>query len=123
MGVIANRTITRGEWLMTYTPAFILPEDTYEQLDTEERRKLQYLAFRGLPEVLRARAEELDRQSVGDRDLIDDIVETNSFAFQIIIEKEDRRIDTAYKFVFPEISVSFTYFTLPCKRCGSMGGI
>jgi hypothetical protein len=65
MGVVANRTITKGEWLMSYTPAFFSPEDTYKQLDTRERRKLQYLSFGGLPEGLRKRAEGLDRQSGG----------------------------------------------------------
>jgi hypothetical protein len=44
--------------------------------------------------------------------LIDDVVETNSFAFQIVIESEedDWRIETSYKFVFLEIVVSLTSF-------------
>ena len=104
MGVIANRTILRGEWLMSFTAAFMAPEGLHEQFNTTIRRQQQQIAFQALPSELRTTVESLAGQ--GGCNLYDDIMETNSFSFPIATEDETGEYhETSYRFLFPEIAV------------------
>jgi hypothetical protein len=108
IGLVANRTIVPGEWLMSFTPAFMMAEDTYQDLALYDRLELQRLAFQRLPSRIRTLSENLFGQGYGG-DLIDDIIISNSFGFPIIAEGDRKSGDgdsqTLYRFIFPEIAV------------------
>jgi hypothetical protein len=107
IGLIANRTIARGETLMTFTPAFMITDDIYTEVDETGRHRLQRHAFEHLPEPLRDTVYGLAVQGQ-DIDWIDDILDTNSFGFSIstLEDGEDDYVQTGYRVVFPEIAVS-----------------
>jgi hypothetical protein len=107
IGLIANRTIARGETLMTFTPAFLITDDVYTEVNESERHRLQRHAFDQLPEPLRSTAYGLAVQGQ-DIDRIDDILDTNSFGLYINTpsSEEDNWLQTGYRLVFPEIAVS-----------------
>jgi hypothetical protein len=107
IGLIANRTIARGETLMMFTPAFLITDDMYTEVNETERHRLQRHAFDHLPEPLSKTAYGLAVQGQ-DIDRIDDILDTNSFGLYINTPSsgEDDYEQTGYRVVFPEIAVS-----------------
>ncbi|KAF2401519.1 SET domain-containing protein [Trichodelitschia bisporula] len=76
-GMIANRTIVRGERLMQETPSFIVDRDMFDSVADENRLPLQWNAVYQLPEVTREEFLALHKHAGGDE--IDDVMRTNAF--------------------------------------------
>lgn len=132
IGLVANRTIKQGEWLMSFTPAFMMSYEAYDDLSEKERIYFQRLAFERLPDRVRGLAYQLYGQSEEKAiDSIDDILDTNTFDLPVDLtswsqgiedndgqadeeeEDEDDENDEEvnFKFLFPEIAVSSFYLT------------
>jgi hypothetical protein len=116
IGLVANRTIMRGEWLMSFTPAFMMPQDTYDAIAPHDRLQLQRLAIQQLPHRLRNSSESLFGQ--GGDDFIDDMIGTNSFSLTITTEDGRYGVQNSdYSFLFPEIAVGLPT-SRSCRRFG-----
>jgi hypothetical protein len=100
-GMIANRTIFRGERIMQETPSFVYDRDIFEQYTDEDRIPLQWHAAYGLPEHTRTELMDLHKQHGGDE--IDDIMRTNAFGAYY----GDPWV--LHNNVLPRISVSLTF--------------
>lgn len=113
VGLIANRTIRRGEWLMSFTPAFMVAKKAVASLNREDRLLLQRLALEQLPLPLQNVAFALYGQKSGASDdhienHIEDVLNTNSFELPVEVkpEGENETYEVEYKVLFPEIAVS-----------------
>ncbi|KAE9985668.1 hypothetical protein EG328_007082 [Venturia inaequalis] len=77
LGMIANRTIFRGERLMQETPTFIYNRNMFEFFDDQDRIPFQWHAAYLLPEETREELLALHKHHGGDA--IDDLMRTNAF--------------------------------------------
>ncbi|KAF2430477.1 SET domain-containing protein [Tothia fuscella] len=76
-GMIANRTIFRGERIMQETPSFVYNRDLFSSYEDEDRIPLHWHAAYQLPEHTRIELLELHKQHGGDE--VDDLMRTNAF--------------------------------------------
>lgn len=76
-GMIANRTIFRGERIMQETPSFVYNRELYSLFEDEDRIPLHWNAAYTLPEETREELISLHKQHGGDE--IDDLMRTNAF--------------------------------------------
>jgi hypothetical protein len=101
VGLIANRTLHRGDHIFSTTPVLVVHQDIYEIFADVDRLPFQTQAVQRLPENTNKLTMALCGHFGGDP--VDDIVNTNSFAVDMF---EDEGDDTSYNVLFPEISVS-----------------
>lgn len=109
VGLIANRTIRQGEWLMSFTPAFMMAKEAVTSMSRKDRLSLQRLALEQLPLRLQNATYALYGQSSGAADdRLNDILNTNSFELPVEMKPEgqDESYEVEYKVLFPEIAVS-----------------
>ncbi|KAF2193906.1 SET domain-containing protein [Zopfia rhizophila CBS 207.26] len=92
-GLVANKTLHRGDEIFASTPLLVMNPDAYE-LSTEERLKLAHRAVENLPEDTKAMFWKLLDHFKGDP--VDDRINTN--AFEVEIDGQTRHV------VFPEIA-------------------
>ncbi|OAQ87666.1 SET domain-containingprotein [Purpureocillium lilacinum] len=93
-GLIANKTVFRGDRIFAYTPVLLLDDEAYEALDEDEWVKLEAAAVEQLPAASRAEFWQLFGQPTVNP--VTDRINTNAF-----------EIDTAkgtFYGVFPEIA-------------------
>lgn len=76
-GMIANRTIFRGERLMQETPSFVYNRNLYTLFDDQDRIPLHWHGAHLLPEETRKELLALHKFHGGDE--IDDLMRTNAF--------------------------------------------
>jgi hypothetical protein len=107
IGLIANRTLHRGDRIFSHTPAIVLHFDA-DKFDRNDRLALQRDAIHRLPEQLRNSFLALHGHFGGDH--VNDVIYTNSF------EANFGDNDEAHSIVLPEISVCAT-FTCSIKLC------
>lgn len=100
VGLIANRTLHKGDHIFSNTPVFMIEEGIFDIF--AKRDRVPYLR-RGVQQ-LPGRSEKLFMDLCGHfgGNPFEDIVNTNSFAVDMWEDDEE----TAYNLVFPEISVS-----------------
>lgn len=109
VGLVANRTIRQGEWLMSFTPAFMMTKDAITSMTRKDRLSLQRLALEQLPLPLQSSIYALYGQSDdAANDPVEDILNTNSFELPVEVKPEgdDEIYEVEYKVLFPEIAVS-----------------
>ncbi|MCJ1323398.1 hypothetical protein MMC10_000058 [Thelotrema lepadinum] len=99
LGLIANKTLHRGDRILSNTPLYIVDESLYEQLDLQKRVPFQEKAVNQLPPGSLQAFLDLCGHWGGDH--IDDVINTNSFAIDLW---EDTENETAINIVLPEIS-------------------
>lgn len=99
-GLIANRTIHRGEQLFGTTPAVMIERELLYQLEEQDRVRFMNLAVNQLPETTREMFLQLWGQSGGDH--VDDVISTHGFGVNISPDNEEPE----YTIVVPEVSVS-----------------
>jgi hypothetical protein len=95
-GLIANKTLHRGDRIFAHTPILMFDGDSYEDLEKKEWLELEHIAVNNLPPKTKTLFSELYGRPVTDP--VSDRIDTN--AFQLRLE------DTTYYAVFPEIAVS-----------------
>jgi hypothetical protein len=76
-GLIANRTLYRGDLIFAYTPAYIAAEDVYVNLPKSKRHSMQREAIDALPPYTRDMVWGLHAHF--DIERTDSIINTNSF--------------------------------------------
>ena len=111
-GLVANRTVLRGEWLMSFTPAFVISDMADDDLLPKDRLIAPRLAFEQLPDSTRNISHALFGQMGGTTDPLDDILGTNSFALSLLGQEDneeecgiDGKVEHSFSCLFPEISV------------------
>jgi hypothetical protein len=77
IGLVANRTIVRGERIMQETPSFVFNRAIFSQTDEENRLPMQWNAVYQLPKHTREELLALHKHHGGDE--IDDLMRTNAF--------------------------------------------
>lgn len=103
-GMIANRTIFRGERIMQETPSLVYNRDMFSIFGDEDRIPLQWNGAYQLPEETREELLALHMQHGGDK--IDDLMRTNAFGAYY----GDPWV--LHNNVLPRISVSLIFFEL-----------
>jgi len=98
LGTIANRTLHRGDNIVSYTPVFIIHRKTYSLASPSDRLHFQREAIDLLPARTRELFLALHGHFGGDK--IDDIIQTNSFRLDLDDDNE------AHTMVLPETSAS-----------------
>lgn len=101
IGLIANRTLHRGDRIFSHTPVFLIQQDVFQTFSTEDRIPIQRTAIQRLPWKAKSAFMALCGHFGGDH--IEDVTNTNSFAVGMWASNSD----TEYNAVFPEISVRF----------------
>lgn len=110
-GLIANKTVFRGDRIFAYTPVLLLDDEAYEALDEDEWVKLEAAAVEQLPAASRAEFWQLFGQPTVNP--VTDRINTNAF-----------EIDTAkgtFYGVFPEIAVSHSILSAARSIACSFG--
>ena len=111
-GMIANRTIFRGERIMQETPSYIYNRDIFGVFEDEDRVPWQWNAAYQLPEETRVELMALHKQHGGDE--IDDLMRTNAFGAYY----GDPYV--LHNNVLPRISVSLSLdFIVTATDCGN----
>lgn len=108
-GLVANRTIKRGEWLMSSTPALMVAKEAMVDIRFKDRLHLQHLAVEQLPSQLRIKVHTLYNQKGHSAyDILDDILNTNSFQLPLLSESngEASSSEADFKMLFPDVAVS-----------------
>jgi hypothetical protein len=101
-GVVANWTIVRGTELMKKNPVLFINDAIFDRFVHDDYLPLLHTGIQRLPEKTREIFMDLARQLKGDP--VDDIIDTNSFNFNMF---GDGELDiTSYSVVTPEIAVS-----------------
>ncbi|KAM0254890.1 hypothetical protein ACHAQJ_006327 [Trichoderma viride] len=93
-GLIANKTLHRGDRIFAHTPILMFDGDSYEDLEKKEWLELEHVAVNNLPPKTKTLFSELYGRPVTDP--VSDRIDTN--AFQLRLE------DATYYAVFPEIA-------------------
>ena len=94
-GLIATRTLQRGDVVMARRPVLLLDLDVYTDLDRAQWVEVHHEAVAALP--LRTRSMFWQLDGAGQVDALTDRIRTNAFAVMVG--------DKAYHAVFPDISV------------------
>ncbi|QDS71708.1 hypothetical protein FKW77_008461 [Venturia effusa] len=98
MGLIANRTLQKGDLIFSTTPVLMVEERIWDIFAKHDMFPYLHRAVRKLPR--RSEKKFMDLWGHFGGDPIEDIINTNSFAIDMWDDKEE----TAYNAVFPEIS-------------------
>lgn len=97
-GLIANKTLHRGDRIFAYTPILMLDEEAYEDLAEEDWQRLEKMAVNALPPGAHKKFWELFGWPKM-KDPVSDRVGTNAFGVTMDESME-------YFGIFPEIAVS-----------------
>lgn len=100
VGIIANRTLQKGDHIFSMTPVVMIEESVFEIFAKNDRLPYLRKLVKRLPEQSTKRFMDLCGHFGGDP--VEDIINTNSFA----VDMWDGDQETAFNVVFPEISVS-----------------
>lgn len=100
VGLIANRTLQKGDHIFSMTPVIMIEESIFEVFAKSDRLPFARRAVERLPEQSKKKFMDLCGHFGGDP--VEDIINTNSFAVDMWDDDEE----TAFNVVFPEISVS-----------------
>jgi hypothetical protein len=100
VGLIANRTLQKGDLIFSMTPVVMIEESIFEIFAKSDRLPFLHKAVKRLPERSTKKFMDLCGHFGGDP--VEDIINTNSFAVDMWEDDEE----TAFNVVFPEISVS-----------------
>jgi hypothetical protein len=103
IGLVANRTIYRGDRIFSHTPVFLAHQDLFDTFVLEDRIPMQRTAIQRLPLKARSAFMALCGHFGGDH--IEDVLNTNSFAVDLNFPGGSGE---EYIAVFPEISVRST---------------
>jgi hypothetical protein len=95
-GLIANKTLHRGDRIFAHTPILMLDGESFGDLEQEEWLKLEHAAVNNLPLKTRAMFSALYGRQVTDP--VSDRIDTNAFVLELD--------EVTYYAVFPEIAVS-----------------
>jgi hypothetical protein len=106
IGVIANRTLHRGDRIFSETPSYMIDDQISPDVDDELHVQMQRYAVLVLPEPLRDLSLDLCAH-FGVADRIDDIMATNAFAVDMFDDgKAEYDVEpTSYNSLLPAISV------------------
>jgi hypothetical protein len=128
VGLIANRTLQRGDPIFSFTPVYMVHNDIHSIFANEDRFRFQHTAIQRLPDKSQKAFMDLCGHFGGDH--VDDVINTNSFGIDMweseaaSNEKDagnadgERKLpspsdDVEYSLVFPEISVRlFSWLSL-----------
>lgn len=95
-GLIANKTLHRGDRIFAHTPILILDGEIFGDLEQEEWLELEHAAVNKLPLKTRAMFSALYGRPVTDP--VSDRIDTNAFVLELN--------EVTYYAVFPETAVS-----------------
>ena len=98
-GLISNRTLHRGDRILSNTPLYIVDETVYADFDLQKRAPLQRKGVHRLPR--NSTQAFLDLWGHWGGDHVDDVINTNSFAVDMW---EGTKDEIAVDIVLPEIS-------------------
>lgn len=101
-GLIANKTLHRGDRIFAHTPVLILDDDVFNDLEEKEWVALENAAVDKLPAETRGLFLELFGEPK--RDPVSDRIDTNAFELELD--------EVTHYAVFPEIAVSILSFEL-----------
>ncbi|KAL7935401.1 SET domain-containing protein, partial [Trichoderma chlorosporum] len=93
-GLIANKTLHRGDRIFAHTPIMIIDSESFGDLETEEWLDLEHAAVNNLPPKTQEMFLELYGRPVTDP--VSDRIDTNAF----VLDMEEN----TYYAVFPEIA-------------------
>lgn len=96
-GLIANKTLHRGDRIFAHTPVLLLDDDAFQDLDNSDVIGLENTAVKRLPPSSNSMFWELYGQPIADP--ASDRIDTNAFEVEID--------EVTHYAVFPEIAVSF----------------
>lgn len=99
-GLIANKTLHRGDRIFAHTPILLLDGDSFGDLEKKEWLHLEHAAVNNLPLKSQEMFEELYGQPVTDP--VSDRIDTNAFVLELD--------EATYYAVFPEIAVSISFY-------------
>jgi hypothetical protein len=102
IGLIMNTTLQRGDRIFSHTPAIVINHDAFDDISEADRLPLQKRAVEALPKHTRDLFMALCGHFGGD--LIDDIINTNSFEVELGEDEESHSV------VLPETSVCYSTF-------------
>ncbi|TLD18290.1 hypothetical protein E2P81_ATG12085 [Venturia nashicola] len=100
MGLIANRTLQKGDHIFSMTPVVMIEEKIFDIFAKSDRLPYLRTMVKRLPERSEKRLMDLCGHFGGDP--AEDIINTNAFAIDMWEDDDDE--ETAYNVVFPEIS-------------------
>jgi hypothetical protein len=100
IGVVANRSIARGDVIMSTSPIVMLHDDIFTHFSDKQRLQIQHLAVGQLPEASKESYMSLQGQFGGD--VVLDILDTNSFGVNLF---QVSGMGTPYTILVPEIAV------------------
>jgi hypothetical protein len=103
VGLIANRTLQKGDHIFSMTPVVMIEESIFELFAKSDRLPYLRMAVKRLPERSTQKFMDLCGHFGGDP--VEDIINTNSFAVDMWDDDEE----TAFNVVFPEISVRILF--------------
>lgn len=95
-GLIANKTLHRGDRIFAHTPILMLDGESFGDLEKEEWLELEHAAVNNLPLKTRTMFSALYGRPVTDP--VSDRIDTNAFVLQLN--------EVTYYAVFPETAVS-----------------
>jgi hypothetical protein len=102
IGVIANKSIPRGEIIMSHSPVVMINDDIYERFTEQEQIKIKNIAVNQLAPSTKSLVLGLAGEFGGDP--VADIIDTNSF--QIGMFPNQLGFGSWFTVVVPELSVS-----------------
>jgi hypothetical protein len=102
IGVVANKSIARGEVIMSHSPVVMINDDIYGRFDEQEQIKIKNIAVNQLPPRTKSLVMGLAGEFGGDP--VADIIDTNSF--QIGMFPNQFGFGSWFTVVVPELSVS-----------------
>jgi hypothetical protein len=105
IGLIANRTLNRGDLVFRSTPVFVVEEESFEEVPDNLRHAMERYAVESLPPETRELYMDLCAHFGGEK--VEDIINTNAFALELLGEHM-KDTDIGFNGVLPEISVSFS---------------
>lgn len=98
-GLVANKTLYRGDGIFAHTPILILDDVAYRNLGERDWIEIQNVAVDRLPPVARDMLLQLHGESA--MDAVSDRINTNAFEVDIG--------DSAHYITVPEIAVSINH--------------
>jgi len=99
IGLVANRTLNRGDHVFSEPPVYLLNEDVFRTFSVEERVRVQRTAIKRLPPKTKSDYMALHGHFGGDH--VEDVINTNAFT----IAPWGTPDGAEYDGVFPLISV------------------
>ena len=100
LGLIANKTLRRGDRIFSTTPLYIADSGIYDELELADRSPIQHRAIHRLPTLSIALYNNLLGHFSQD-DHVEDVINTNCFSLDLFDNTPDAR---EFYVVLPEIS-------------------